>query len=83
MYGYIYKTTCFITGKIYVGQHGGSEFTRKYLGSGVLLLKDVKEFGRSNFTVELLDSADSAEELSAKREVLDFHIGRTKSRYWV
>ena len=37
MYGYIYKTTNLVNGKIYVGQHKG-EFTEDYIGSGTSLL---------------------------------------------
>lgn len=35
MYGYIYKTTNLINGKIYIGQHKANKFLgQSYLGSG-------------------------------------------------
>ena len=51
MFGYIYKTTNLINGKIYVGKHKGA-FTEKYLGSGVHLKRAVKIYGKECFSVE-------------------------------
>lgn len=56
MFGYIYKTTNLINGKIYVGKHKGA-FTEKYLGSGVHLKRAVKIYGKECFSVELVDTA--------------------------
>ena len=38
-FGYIYKTTCLINGKIYIGQHTGNR--ADYIGSGCLLKKAI------------------------------------------
>jgi group I intron endonuclease len=56
MYGYIYKTTNSITGKIYIGQHKG-DFDIDYLGSGLYLENAVKKYGKNNFVVILLAQA--------------------------
>ena len=57
MRGIIYKTTCLITGKIYIGQH--KIFSEKtldpwYIGSGPTLLKAIEKYGRENFKREIL-----------------------------
>lgn len=54
MYGYIYKTTNLINGKIYVGQHKG-KFDRGYVGSGKILKLALTKYGKQNFLTELID----------------------------
>lgn len=69
MYGYIYKTTCLITKLIYIGQHKSEKFEpEKYIGTGKHLLKAIKEYGKENFICELIDTAESLEELNNKEE---------------
>ena len=65
-YGYIYKTTCIINGYKYIGQHSKPEFDKKYLGSGVVLQKAIKKYGKENFISEPIDWAESKEELDQK-----------------
>ena len=62
MYGYIYLTTNTVNNKKYIGQHLG-EFTTEYLGSGKILKQALDKYGKENFTVALLDIANSKEEL--------------------
>jgi hypothetical protein len=46
----IYLTECIISGSLYVGKHTGKYAkTDGYLGSGVVLLNEIKQHGRSNF----------------------------------
>jgi group I intron endonuclease len=52
--GYIYKTTNLINGKIYIGQHQRDEFDSKYYGSGKILLRALKKYGKENFKVEVV-----------------------------
>ena len=49
MYGYIYLTICLITNKIYIGQHCAKSFDQKYHGSGILIKKAIKKYGKINF----------------------------------
>lgn len=67
MYGYIYKTTNLVNGKIYIGQHKSEtlDLTR-YKGSGTLLKEQFQKFGWSNFKCELLEECFSASELDEK-----------------
>lgn len=54
MYGYIYKTTNLVNGKIYVGQHKG-KYTPEYLGSGILINRAIEKYGVENFKNEVLE----------------------------
>ena len=67
MYGYIYKTTNSLNNKIYVGQKKSIVFlSEAYLGSGVALNKAINKYGKENFVVELIDTAESKDELDEK-----------------
>lgn len=75
MYGYIYKTTNLITGRLYVGRRVGIVFKKSYYGSGLLIKQSVNKYGKNNFKVEILCTCDSEEELNKKEiyfiDVLD------------
>lgn len=67
MYGYIYKTTNLENGKFYIGQKKSDTFLgENYLGSGVRLRSAIKHHGEDKFIVEMIDTADSREELNNK-----------------
>lgn len=60
----IYKTTNKVNGKIYVGKdvtHGA-----EYLGSGVLLRKAIKKYGKENFEKTIIEECFSVEDLNAR-----------------
>lgn len=61
--GYIYKTTNLINKRIYIGKKYKSEFDSTYYGSGTILQEAIKKYGKSNFSVELLQWAESDEEI--------------------
>ncbi len=67
-YGYVYKTTNLINGKIYIGQHSKDKFDIDYYGSGTNLKQDLKFFGKHNFKIEVLDWCETREELN-KQEI--------------
>ena len=72
MIGYIYKTTNLVTGLIYIGKHEASEFEpQRYIGNGKLLREQINSFGKDAFVCELLDTAETIDELFEKE------------RYWI
>lgn len=60
----IYKTINLINDKIYVGKDKNNN--PKYLGSGLILKKAIKKYGRCNFKKEILDYCNSEKELNEK-----------------
>jgi hypothetical protein len=65
----IYKTTNLINGKYYVGKD--QKNNPEYLGSGMLLTKAIKKYGKENFKKEILEECFNKEELA------------TRERYWI
>lgn len=66
MIGYIYLVTNRVNGKIYVGQHKKQQFDPSYKGSGRLIVKAIKKYGKDKFDVVMIDTADTKEELNQK-----------------
>lgn len=73
MYGYIYKTTDLKYNKIYVGKkHSETFLAEQYYGSGIIIQRIIEECKRENIgldkrlKVEMIDTADSLEELNNK-----------------
>jgi len=60
----IYKTTNLINGKFYIGQD--SINNPNYYGSGVLLEKAIKKYGKNNFIKEIIEYCNSKNELDEK-----------------
>lgn len=63
-YGYIYKTTNLINGRPYIGQKKGL-FKLNYLGSGKLIIRAIKKYGKQNFKVEVLAFATTKDMLDS------------------
>jgi hypothetical protein len=62
----IYKITCTINNKIYIGQHSTNDLNDTYFGSGALLKEDVDLFGKEKFIKEILYVFDTWEECDKK-----------------
>jgi len=60
----VYKTTCLINNKIYVGSDTKNK--KWYFGSGLLISSAIKKYGKQNFIKEIIDTAVSLEELDEK-----------------
>lgn len=58
---FIYKTTNMVTGELYIGKFTGS-VNRSYFGSGKLIKQALKDYGKENFTREILCFCSSQEE---------------------
>lgn len=54
-YHYIYKTTCQVTGKFYVGMHSTDDLDDGYLGSGKILGYSRAKHGDENHKKEILE----------------------------
>lgn len=78
MYGYVYKTTNLVNGKIYIGQKKSEEFlNNQYLGSGRLLKLAIECYGKENFDIELLEECYSKQQLNDRER---FYIKEYKSQ---
>lgn len=63
-YGFIYITTNMCNGMQYIGQRKFSKDWQYYLGSGQLLKKAIKKYGRENFIRDIIAIAYSSDELN-------------------
>lgn len=67
----IYKTTCSVTGKWYIGMHSTDNLNDGYLGSGMHLWRSIDKYGKDKHFVEILEHLPSRKELSDReREIL-------------
>jgi len=71
----IYKTTNGINGKIYIGQD--SKNNPEYLGSGTGFKEALLEFGKDNFTKEIIDHRSDRKELNLREEYWIAHYNAT------
>jgi len=60
---YIYKTTCNVTGKWYIGMHSCYDINDGYMGSGTVLRYSIRKYGKDNHTKEILEFLPTREEL--------------------
>jgi group I intron endonuclease len=68
IYGYIYKTTNLINNKIYIGKREG-KFSYNYFGSGILLNRAIKKYGKNNFIIEMIACAKDEKHLNELEKV--------------
>lgn len=66
----VYKTTCLITGKFYVGRHQTKNINDGYMGSGTLLLEAICKYGRENFITEVLVSCSDVKQMKLAERIL-------------
>ena len=71
-YHYIYKTTCNVTEKFYIGMHSCSNLEDGYLGSGKRLRYSVNKYGAENHTKVILEFLPDRKSLAEReRELVD------------
>lgn len=63
-YNFIYLTTNLLNKKQYIGQHRTDNLKDCYLGSGKLLKRAIKKYGRKNFKLEIMQFCNTQEELN-------------------
>lgn len=66
----IYKTTCLVTGKWYVGMHSTNDLNDGYLGSGTHLQRSIKKHGAQNHRFQILEELPSRKELRHREQEL-------------
>jgi len=64
---FIYKTTNLINKKIYIGRYSGQRSS--YLGSGKLIKKAIKKYGKENFCREILEEGIENNDILNEREI--------------
>jgi hypothetical protein len=62
----IYKITNLLNSKIYIGKDTKSN--PNYYGSGSIIKRSIKKYGIENFTKEIIDRAETKEELAEKEK---------------
>jgi hypothetical protein len=67
---YVYRTTCLLNGKFYIGKHKTENINDGYIGSGKLLLKAVSEYGKDNFVTEILSCHKTDQQASLAERIL-------------
>ena len=67
-YGYIYRITNKLDGKIYVGLRSLPKEDPNYWGSGLHIQRAIKKYGVENFTRDILEWCETKEKLN-EREV--------------
>lgn len=61
---YIYKTTCNVTGRWYIGKHSCYDINDGYMGSGTVLRRSIRKYGIEQHTKEILEYCESKEVLN-------------------
>ncbi|GAA5497751.1 GIY-YIG nuclease family protein [Lactiplantibacillus plajomi] len=64
VYGYTYRITNQINGKIYIGKKESPVFVKTYFGSGKLIQRAIKKYGLENFTIDVLGYYQTLEALN-------------------
>lgn len=66
----IYKTTCLVTGKWYIGMHSTDDLNDGYMGSGQQLRRSIAKHGKEQHRTEVLELLPDRESLWKREEEL-------------
>lgn len=69
-YHIIYKTTCIITGRWYIGMHSTDDLEDGYLGSGNRLRRSINKHGENNHIREILEYTTDRKTLSEREKAI-------------
>ena len=67
-YHYIYKTTCIITNRFYIGMHSTDNLEDGYVGSGKRLWHSINKYGKENHVCQILEFLESRDDLKAREK---------------
>lgn len=65
---YIYRTTCLVTGKFYVGMHSTDNIDDGYLGSGKILRYSINKHGAENHRRDIVEMCSSRDVLKQREK---------------
>lgn len=77
---YVYKTTNLVNGKMYIGKtiHNDSS----YLGSGLLIEKSIRKYGKDNFVKEIIEECENEQELNEREIYWISHFNACESELY-
>lgn len=82
LFNIVYKTINTLNGLYYIGVHSTDDLNDGYLGSGLLLLKAIKKYGKNFFYREILFFAKTREEAySLEASLVTPELIRTRKCY--
>lgn len=70
MFYIIYKTINIVNKKFYIGKHSTNNLNDSYLGSGLLLNKAIKKYGREQFERKILYIFDNYIDMTNKEKAI-------------
>lgn len=85
MYGFIYKTTNLVNGKMYIGKRHFDEQGKwkEYIGSGTILKRAIAKYGKDNFQKEILQICKNENELiSAEIDWISFYDAANSDMFY-
>lgn len=84
MYWCIYRTTNKVNGKTYIGQHKVKSILKEdgYMGSGVMIMRAIKKYGKENFEKTYITIAISQSEANVLEQFyIDEERAKGKAEY--
>lgn len=78
----VYKTVCLVNRKFYIGVHKTDNPDDDYIGSGSVLRRAIRKYGRENFRKEVLFVFETPEDAFAKeQELVTLAVVESKETY--
>lgn len=72
---YLYKTTCIITNRYYIGMHSTHNLDDNYMGSGKRLRRSIRKYGVNNHKKEILEFFENRDLLiEAEKKIITYEI---------
>lgn len=69
-YHFIYKTTCLLNQKYYIGLHSTDDLEDGYIGSGKRLWYSIRKHGKENHKFEILEMLETRKSLKDREKEL-------------